>query len=110
MQSKKVINKAAHEASFAAIIRPDDLIFEVMLATRAPVRRHFHRLREVRDECWRREPDFLRAVLAGPSQVLVDLMRRQSHAHEQMHVASADAYLAHLHRLFPDKKKSKRDS
>jgi hypothetical protein len=103
VQRKNVITMAAHEAVFAATIPPDDLIYEAMLATRAPVRRHFHRLREVRNESWGREPFYLRAVLGGPSQVLVDLMRRQSHPHEQVHVASADAYLAYLHQLFPDK-------
>jgi hypothetical protein len=103
VQRKNAITKAAYEASFAATIRPDDLIFEAMLATRTPVRRHFHRLREVRNESWGREPLFLRAVLGGPSQVLVDLMRRQSHAHEQMHAASAGAYLAYLHWLFSEK-------
>ena len=103
VQRKNVITRAAQEASLAALIRPDDLIFDAMLATRTPVRRHFHRLREVRDQSWEREPDFLQLILIGPSRVLVDLMRRQSHPHEQMYTASADAYLAYLHQLFSDK-------
>ena len=74
-------------------------------AARSPrYHRHFSRHREVRDESWGREPDFLRVAFNGPSRVLVDSMRRQSHPHEQMYFASADAYLAYLHWLFPDKK------
>ena len=45
------------------------------------------RLIALRDELWRKDPDFLRSTLHGPSQTLVNLMRRQKRPSERHHTA-----------------------
>jgi hypothetical protein len=99
-QARKVIlEKVTHSNLFTPRSRECG-ISEVMSAANSEVRGHFSRLVNVRNESWRREADFLRRVRHGPSQVLVDLLRRQSRSTERPFAASADAYLGYLHQKF----------
>jgi hypothetical protein len=74
------------------------VVSEGLLAARPEVRDHVPRLISLRDEAWNKDPNFLRAALHGPSQMLVDLMRRQRRPNERHHAATVDAYLAYLRR------------
>ena len=78
-------------------------INEGMLAAHPDVRNHFARLLAVRDELWKIEPDYLREKLHGPSQILVELLRRQKKRIERHHTESAAAFLRYLRedRFYP---------
>jgi len=71
-------------------------ITEGSLAAHPAVRGEIARLVAIRDDLWESFPDYLRRTLHGPSQTLVDLMRRQKQPHERHHAASSHAYLAYL--------------
>ena len=96
--------KAAEKAVFAGNLNTqksfDNVVDNGRLAAHPDVRDHVPRLIALRDEAWAREPAFLRNVLHGPSQILVDLMRRQRDAGERQHARSVTAYLAYLRQRF----------
>jgi hypothetical protein len=98
------VRKAAIKAIFADHITTEssfaNLVAEGTLATDPAVRDHVPRLIALRDAIWGNDPDFLRDVLHGPSQTLVDLMRRHKRASERHHTASVEAYLTYLRRRF----------
>jgi len=79
-------------------------IAEGTLAAHPAIRNEMARLVGIRDELWKSYADYLRQTLHGPSQTLLDLMRRQKQPHERRHAANAQAYLAYLrtHR-FPNR-------
>jgi hypothetical protein len=93
--------------SFGNIQSPKTIsnaITEGALAAHPAVRNEVARLVAIRDELWESFPDYLRKTLHGPSQTLVDLMRRQKQQHERHHVASSSAYLTYLKTCrFPDR-------
>jgi hypothetical protein len=78
----------------------NNLVNDLRLAGHSEVRDEFERLLAVRDEVWAVDPAFLRATLHGPSQVFVDLMRRQRNRSERRHTANAKTYLRYLRRRF----------
>jgi hypothetical protein len=52
------------------------------------------------------EPDYLRRTLHGPSQILIELMRRQKNPSERHHAQSAEEFLRYLHeQRFPKSKR-----
>jgi hypothetical protein len=73
---------------------------ELQLAGHADVRNEFERLAALRDEIWSIEVNLLREALHGPSQVLIDMMRRQKRPAERHHVASAQTYIRYLRKRF----------
>jgi hypothetical protein len=101
-QAKIEVLKAAAKALIARHITTEKsheiVVSEGLLAARPEVRDHVPRLISLRDEAWNKDPNFLRAALHGPSQMLVDLMRRQRRPNERHHAATVDAYLAYLRR------------
>jgi hypothetical protein len=103
-KAESEVRKAATKAAFADHITTErsfaNLVAEGILATDPAVRAHVPRLIALRDEIWSKDPGFLRSSLHGPSQTLIDLMRRQKRPSERHHTASADAYLAYLRRRF----------
>ena len=103
-RAENEIRKAATTAIFADHIKTErsfaNLVAEGMLAADPAVRDHVPRLIALRDEIWSKDPEFLRSALHGPSQILIDLMRRQKRPSERHHTASAAAYLAYLRRRF----------
>jgi hypothetical protein len=101
-KAKQVISEEIKSSNLSTAKSQGNAISEAMLAADGSVRGDFDRLVEVRDESWQRETNFVRRVRHGPSQVLVDLLRRQSREDERTHAASADAYLRYLHRTFPN--------
>jgi hypothetical protein len=103
-KAENEVRKAAIKAIFADHITTEssfaNLVAEGTLATDPAVRDHVPRLIALRDAIWGNDPDFLRDVLHGPSQTLVDLMRRHKRASERHHTASVEAYLTYLRRRF----------
>jgi hypothetical protein len=74
-------------------------IEEGCLAASPEVRKHFPRLREMRDRIWATHRTFLRVKRHGPQQILNDLMRIQRHPARRRYAASGIAYLAYLHEM-----------
>ncbi|HEY2539744.1 MAG TPA: hypothetical protein VGI28_09665 [Stellaceae bacterium] len=70
---------------------------EGLLACDSSVRSEFERLQQLRDEVWRLDQDFLKRVKHGPSQLLIDILRRQSRDNERKYVATTDTYLDFMH-------------
>ena len=103
-RAENEIRKAATTAIFADHIKTErsfaNLVAEGMLAADPAVRDYVPRLIVLRDEIWSKDPEFLRSALHGPSQTLIDLMRRQKRPSERHHTASAAAYLTYLRRRF----------
>jgi hypothetical protein len=99
-QARNIVSEEVRNSNLSTAKSRENGISEAMLAADPHVRGQFAQLVRVRDESWQREPEFLRSVRHGPSQVLVDLMRRQSRSAERQHAQSADAYLKYLHRKF----------
>jgi hypothetical protein len=66
------------------------------IAAHPDVRAHFKRLVAMRDRIWLNEPDLVRAILHGPSQLLIDILQAQKEARLRHHVASDAAYIRHL--------------
>ena len=73
-----------------------NVIGDGALAAHPDVRDHFSRLVTIRDELWKAEPDYLRCTLHGPSQLLIELMRRQKNPSEQHHAKNAISFLKYL--------------
>lgn len=73
---------------------------EGLLACHAAVRSDFDRLQRLRDEAWERDRPFFRRVKHGPHQLLVDVLRRASRAHERQYVATIDDYLQYMHKQY----------
>ena len=98
------VRKAAEKAVFAGNLNTqksfDNVVAEGRLAAHPDIRDHVPCLIALRDEAWARESAFLRNILHGPSQILVDLMRRQRDAGERQHTKSVAAYLAYLRQRF----------
>jgi hypothetical protein len=103
-RAESEVRKAAIKAAFADHITTErsfaNLVAEGILATDPAVRDHVPRLITLRDEIWSKDPGFLRSSLHGPSQTLIDLMRRQKRPNERHYTASATAYLVYLRRRF----------
>lgn len=78
----------------------DTLVAEGKLATHPAVRGQVAQLKKLRDEAWATYPVFLRGALHGPSQVLIDMMRRQRDRDERHHVRNLMTYMAYLHQRF----------
>jgi hypothetical protein len=86
----EMVGNLKNEAAKANVIR------DGVLAAHPDVRNHFNRLVKIRDELWNSEPDYLRSTLHGPSQILVELMRRQKKPSERHHTKSAADFLEYL--------------
>jgi hypothetical protein len=71
-------------------------ISEGRLASDPAVRSGFDRLHHLRDEAWARDRDFLRRIKHGPSQLLIDILRRQQSPSQCCHVATVDSYLSFM--------------
>ncbi|MGH7039868.1 MAG: hypothetical protein ACREE1_17225 [Stellaceae bacterium] len=81
LKSKNAMTTAACEGALAA--HPD-------------VRDDFGRLMTIRDELWKSEQDYIRRTLHGPSQLLIELMRRQKNPRERHYTNSAADFLKYL--------------
>ena len=73
-----------------------ELIRQGQLVAHPDVRADFDRLRKLRDAVWTVNRPLARAVLHGPSQLLIDILQQQKVAHSRHRVAGADAYIRHL--------------
>jgi hypothetical protein len=73
-----------------------NVVRDGMLAAHPDVRDDFSRLVALRDKLWRMEQDYLRRNLHGPSQLLIELMRRQKNPSERVHAKNATAFLKYL--------------
>jgi hypothetical protein len=79
-----------------------NMIAEGVLASDPYVRAHVDRLMAIRDELWATQPEYLRRTLHGPSQTLLELMRRQKRPDEQHYANDASSFLTYLHTVrFP---------
>jgi hypothetical protein len=79
-----------------------DVVHDGVLAAHPAVRDHFSRLMMIRDELWQMEPDYLRRTLHGPSQILIELMRRQKKPSERYYANSAADFFRYLRKYrFP---------
>ncbi len=89
VEAEKVGN-LKDEGAIANVIR------DGVLAAHPNVRGDFSRLVTIRDQLWKKDPDYLRRTLHGPSQILIELMRRQKNPSEQHHARSAADFLRYL--------------
>jgi hypothetical protein len=103
-KSELEVRKAAELAIFADRILTEksfkNVVAEGRLATHPDVRAHVPRLISLRDEAWLQKSSLLRASLHGPSQVLIDMMRRQRNPAERRYVTALDVYFDYLERRF----------
>lgn len=92
--------RGAAEALGAGNVRTTGSAYEIAregrLAAHPKVRARFHYLLAMRDRIWAARPELVRAVIHGPSQLLVDMLVAQKKAHLRHHVASDGAYIQHL--------------
>jgi hypothetical protein len=104
------VRKAAAKAFFAHRIRTENshsvVIAEGLLAACPEVRDHVQRLIRLRDDAWAADPILLRKAMHGPSQALVDIMRRQRRPHQMRHVSCVENYLAYLRQKISGRNKS----
>jgi hypothetical protein len=98
------VHKSVEKAVFARRITTEksfaNVVTEGLLATDPDVRDHVSRLIALRDQAWPKVPAIVRDRLHGPSQMLMDLMRRQRTESERHHTASVEKYLTYLRRRF----------
>jgi hypothetical protein len=73
---------------------------EGLIACNPAVRSDFDRLQRLRNDAWELDSSFFRRVKHGPSQLLIDVLRRQSKASERQHVATVQAYLDFMHKKY----------
>lgn len=74
---------------------------EGLIACHSAVRSDFDRLERLRNDAWELDTSFFRRVKHGPSELLIDILRRQSSARERQHVTTAQVYLDFMHKKYP---------